>query len=112
MIVKIAGMPYTVIGVHGSKAVSHEVSGNNLYGEISYLNSSIRIDVDNTIERTNQTFWHEVIHGMIEGYRIRELMDKQGNHLEHPIDQLATGIFNVLNDNFQIKVITHEDILK
>jgi hypothetical protein len=45
----------------------------------------------------NQTFWHEVMHVITERLQVRELIDNDGLHLEIPIDQIALGIFSVLN---------------
>jgi len=39
---------------------------------------------------------HECLHGIVEHYKVRELVGEGGGHLEAPIDQLATGICEVL----------------
>jgi hypothetical protein len=76
--------------------VSHSQSGQQLYGEVSYAQGSIRIDESKSIEQVNQALWHEILHTIVEGLNIRELMDDNRNHHEIPIDQLALGINSVL----------------
>lgn len=44
----------------------------------------------------NQTFWHEVMHVIVERISIRELMNDDRTHNETAIDQLALGVFTVL----------------
>ena len=98
MKIKVCGLPFDVSFVNGGHAVSHNNERNHLYGEVSYDNESIRIDGTKSLEMQNQTFWHEVLHVIVERLNIRELKDEDGVHLEAPIDQIALGIFSVLND--------------
>ncbi len=97
MQIKVCGAPFEVSFVDGANAVSHTSKRHYLYGETSFDNESIRIDKTISLEMINQTFWHEVMHVIAERLKIRELMNEEGDHLEFPIDQIATGIFTVLN---------------
>jgi predicted metal-dependent peptidase len=96
MKIKVCGLPFEVTGVDGGHLVSHNKERTDLYGEVSYVEESIRIDNSKSIEMMNQTFWHEVIHVIVERLNIRELRDADNNHNEMAIDQLALGVFSVL----------------
>ena len=96
-VVKIGGVPYTVTFVEDWRRVDHsEEETGFLRGQISYKKNSIRIDGDQTPEGQSRTLMHELIHGVVEHYKIRELMGDEGGHLENPIDQLAVGVCEVL----------------
>jgi predicted metal-dependent peptidase len=97
MQIKVCGLPFDVNFVEGGHAVSHNKERIHLYGEVSYENESIRIDNTKSLQMMNQTFWHEVMHVIVERMSIRELMTQDNCHLEVPIDQIALGIFTVLN---------------
>lgn len=96
MKIRMCGLPYNVQVVDSPLDVSHSQSGQHLYGEVSYGKASIRIDGSKPIEQVNQALWHEILHTVIEGLNIRELMDENRNPHEIPIDQLALGINSVL----------------
>lgn len=98
MRIKICGLPFDISFAQGGHAVSHTDTRSHLYGEVSYDKESIRIDNTKSLEMINQTFWHEVVHVIVERLQVRELMDNDGVHLEKPIDQIALGIFSVLNN--------------
>lgn len=89
MIVKIVGVPYTLSLAEDARAVCHDRSGQDLYGQIDYVRRSIRLWNSGCPE---QTLLHELLHGVIEHMKVRELMDADGRHLEIPIDQLAAGL--------------------
>jgi hypothetical protein len=95
MIVKIGAIPYTVATVTDMREVCHNRSGADLYGQISYAQRSIRILHNGCAEEARQAFLHELLHGITEQFKIRELMDGS-EHLETPIDQLATGLLIAL----------------
>jgi len=97
MKIKVCGLPFDVSFANGGHAVSHTNERGHLYGEVSYDKESIRIDNTKSLEMMNRTFWHEVMHVIVERLQVRELMDEDNNHLEKPIDQIALGIFSVLN---------------
>jgi predicted metal-dependent peptidase len=96
MKIKVCGLPFEVTGVEGGHLVSHNKERTDLYGEVSYTNESIHIDNTKSIEMMNQTFWHEVMHVIVERLNIRELMTEAREHNEIAIDQLALGVFTVL----------------
>lgn len=97
MKIKVCGLPFDVSFVNGGHAVSHNNERNHLYGEVSYDQESIRIDGTKSLEMQNQTFWHEVLHVIVERLQVRELMNEDSVHNEHAIDQIALGIFSTLN---------------
>lgn len=105
MKIKVCGLPFEVTGVDGGHSVSHTRERSILYGEVSYDQESIHIDNTKSIEMMNQTFWHEVMHVIVERLGVRELMDDDRTHNETAIDQLALGVFTVLQ-SVNCEVIT------
>lgn len=90
MKVNICGIEYTVTAVKDTKDVCHDRSGKELYGQIGYSESSIRLYKTNK-DRMQQVLLHEILHGIVDGMGVRELQES-GSHLEIPIDQLAVGL--------------------
>jgi hypothetical protein len=93
--IQIAGMPFSIEKVDTELDVCHNGSGEKLWGQISYSKHSIRI-LKASPERELRSTLHEVLHGIVNEYRVRELMDDKNDHLEIPIDQLAIGLAEVL----------------
>ena len=93
--IKIGGMPFEIEVVESELEVCHDASGRKLWGQISYTKGSIRV-LKSCPERELRTVLHEVLHGIVNEYRVRELMDDKSEHLEYPIDQLALGLAEVL----------------
>jgi len=93
--IKIAGMMFEVSRVKSTFDVCHLKSGDHLWGQISYEKQSIRILKSNK-EREFRTLLNEILHGIINEYQIRELMDDESRHLEPPIDQLSLGLAEML----------------
>lgn len=93
--VTIGGMHFNIEKFDNDLDVCHSKSGAKLYGQISYEKQSIRI-WNSTPERELRSILHEILHGIINEYRIRELMDDKEQHLEFPIDQLSLGLAEVL----------------
>lgn len=91
----IGGIPFIVEKVNAELDVDHDASGDKLWGQISYSKHSIRV-VKSNPERELRCILHEVLHGIINEYQIRELMDDRCKHLEMPIDQIASGLAGVL----------------
>jgi len=93
--IRIGGMPFEIEKVETELEVCHMGSGQKLWGQISYSKHSIRV-LKACPERELRLLIHEILHGIINEYRVRELMDDKGDHLESPIDQLALGLAEVL----------------
>lgn len=95
--VTIAGIPFRLKFCSTWKDVGHDGMAETLHGEISYLDHSIHVRSDASRELQVHTLLHEIIHGVIEGYKVRELLDEEnGGHYEHAVDQLATGLAEAL----------------
>ena len=92
--ITVCGIPYRIKFVDG---VKDSQDNSILWGQISYRDRIIKIDKNSTPEHKRQTFMHELIHGVIEGMSIRELIDDKGKHSEIPICQLAVGLANALS---------------
>ena len=93
--IQIGGMPFEIEKVEKDLDVCHDGSGHKLWGQISYSRHSIRV-LKACPERELRSTIHEILHGIINEYRVRELIDEKGDHLESPIDQLALGLAEVL----------------
>lgn len=93
--IKIGGLPFEIETVDSELAVCHDASGQKLWGQINYSKHSIRV-LKACPERELRVTLHEILHGIINEYRVRELMDDKGTHIEEPIDQLALGLAEVL----------------
>lgn len=91
----IGGLPFTVETVQTGLEVCHYGSGKNLWGQICYEKQSIHV-LKTCPERELRTTIHEILHGIVNEYRIRELIDEKGGHHEEAIDQLALGMAEVL----------------
>ena len=93
--IQIGGLPFWVETVETRFEVCHDGSGANLWGQINYQKLSIRV-LKSCPERELRTTLHEILHGIVNEYRVRELMDDKGEHREDAIDQLALGLAEVL----------------
>ena len=93
--VRVAGVPYKVSYAQW-KDVDHDGKAERLFGQIQYVDHSIRIANDTPIEKQQLTLLHEVLHAIINEYNIRELQTQEGEHSEHAIDLLSIGIFDFL----------------
>ena len=93
--IQIGGIPFEIETVDTYLQVCHDGSGQKLWGQISYSKHSIRV-LKACPERELRSTIHEVLHGIINEYRVRELIDDKGEHMESPIDQLALGLAEVL----------------
>lgn len=93
--IQIGGLPFEIETVETELEVCHDGSGKKLWGQISYTKLSIRV-LKACRERELRTTIHEVLHGIVNEYRVREMMDDKGEHREEAIDQLALGLAEVL----------------
>lgn len=93
--VKIGGVPFTITVMDRAIDVCHDEGGTDLWGQISYQKQSIRV-LKSCPERELRTTIHEILHGIINEYRVVDLIDDKGEHCESAIDQLALGIAEVL----------------
>jgi hypothetical protein len=94
--VLIGGVPYTIKYVP-SNEVCHKRKQKRLFGQISYTGHNINISNESPKEKQQLTLLHEILHGIIAEYNIKELQSKSGGHSEAAIDQLSLGLFGVLN---------------
>lgn len=102
--VKIGGITYRVT----QKAVV--VPESRVIGHILYQERRIELQ-DTSPDVFLITLLHEILHGIVFGYAVRELRDENGNHLEDPINQLAAGLAEALGGLIKIprEEIQHED---
>lgn len=94
--VLIGGVPYTIKYVPASE-VCHKRKQKRLFGQISYTGHNINVSNETPKEKQQLTLLHEILHGIIAEYNIKELQNKDGGHSESAIDQLSLGLFGVLN---------------
>ncbi len=94
--VHIGGVPYSIHYVP-SREVCHNRKKKRLFGQISYTGHSINVSNETPKEKQQLVLLHEILHGIIAEYNIKELQNKDGEHAESAIDQLSLGLFGVLN---------------
>lgn len=72
------------------------VSGKECTGEINYRTKVIRIQKSGISEQVKeQTFWHEVVHGIFE-YRT---INPEKNNEESTTEELARGLYGLMKAN-------------
>lgn len=74
-----------------------------LMGQINFQEEKIRISTKYSQNQQNQSFLHELVHGILEKLSLRELNDN-----ETIVDQIATTLYEVILDNPHI--FTMKDI--
>jgi hypothetical protein len=72
------------------------LDAHEMCGVISYENNTIRLNNKRSAQRIEQTFWHEVIHGICYD-RGLEINDD-----ENVVEELAKGFYQFIKDNKQI----------
>lgn len=97
MKIKIGGVPFKVTFLDSRREISHfETEGEPLLGEIVYSRGSIRVATDMPPELIRRVLMHEILHGVIDAYKISALKDANNVHNEDAIDQLAVGLCEAL----------------
>jgi hypothetical protein len=86
-VIKIGARQFKLV-----KKANLEDEGLPLAGQINYHESTLSIDNSVSLDSQYQVLWHEVVHGIVH-----DRLPKGFN--EHTIDQLASGIVQVLRDN-------------
>lgn len=94
--VLICGIPFERRYANDSRLVDQDFNPRRLNGLINYEQHSITILSKNPVEAQRQTLMHEILHGVVDSLAIRELVGENGDHIEAPIKQLATGICEAL----------------
>lgn len=74
--IQIGGVPFEIKRVKSEFDVCHDSSGQKLWGQISYSRQSIRV-LKTCAKRELRLTIHEILHGIINEYKIRELMDEK-----------------------------------
>ena len=94
--IKIGGFMFNV---KESKQIAIEGNG---YGSTHHTTQTIYIDPDSTPQKKEQTFLHEMMHGIWNqvGLNKREYTHKQEEEI---IDALSHGLYQVLKDNKLLK---------
>jgi hypothetical protein len=108
--IKIGCTTYTIEKVDDENKVSHNDSETtlDLLGEISHSKQSIRI-LKTSPERELRSTLHEILHGIIMEYSIRELLDDDEDRNEFPIHQLSMGLAEVLESVENVSIASSVD---
>ena len=97
--IKIGCITYNIEKVDDESKISHDNNNEentlNLFGEISHSKQSIRI-LKASPERELRSLLHEILHGIIMEYAVRELIDDNDDHHEFAINQLSLGLAEIL----------------
>lgn len=90
--VRIVGTDYDVIK---EKRLNN---GDKLcYGRIDHDDDTLKLNPDYGIQQQEQTFLHEVVHGICYHFHMDSLNDD-----EKSVDMLATGFYAFIKDNPEV----------
>lgn len=92
MKVTIGGVSYDIVYEDTRKAIAP----NKPIGQIDYLKNKIQIYKHMTICRKRRSLMHEIVHGIIVGYHLKDLVHADGRHNEAAVDLLAIGIVEAI----------------
>lgn len=92
MKVTIGGVRYDIVYEDTRKAIAP----NKPIGQIDYLKNKIQIYKHMTICRKRRSLMHEIVHGIIVGYHLKDLVHDDGRHNEAAVDLLAIGIVEAI----------------
>lgn len=93
--VKVMGKEYKIKYIPKLEDVNTTGTKDVLFGQISYVNGEIRIFSDFQKFDELQILLHEIIHAINTGLQV--------GIKETQVDQIATGMANVLIDNKMLK---------
>jgi hypothetical protein len=108
--IKIGCTTYDIEKVDDKNKISHNDSEaiSDLLGEISYSKQSIRI-LKTSPERELRSTLHEILHGIVMEYNVRELIDDNDDHDELVIHQLSLGLAEVLESVENVSIASSVD---
>ena len=92
MKVTIGGVRYDIVYEDTRKAIAP----NKPIGQIDYLKNKIQIYKHMTICRKRRSLMHEIVHGIIVGYHLKDLVHDDGRHNEAAVDLIAIGIVEAI----------------
>ena len=92
MKVTIGGVSYDIVYEDTRKAIAP----NKPIGQIDYLKNKIQIYKHMTVCRKRRSLMHEIVHGIIVGYHLKDLVHDDGRHNEAAVDLLAIGIVEAI----------------
>lgn len=94
---KVGGVDWRIVYTPTWHTVSNDPSDSERHDGITEFHEcEIRVAGDIAAARQRRTLMHELIHAVVESYKIRELHDESGGHKEMAVDQLATGLCEAL----------------
>ena len=86
--IKILGIEYKL------EEVEQVNKNQRLFGEIDFVNQTIKIEKDLNEDRKKQVLLHEILHGICEQLGIEEI-----NNNETLIQSISSALYQVLKDN-------------
>lgn len=87
--VRIGGVDYKV----AFKDIIHMDGKTTWSGKISYNDTFIEILNSINHQRQCETFFHEVVHGILDEFGIKD-------HDEYLVDSMAKGLYQLMRDNY------------
>jgi hypothetical protein len=108
--IKIGCSTYDITKVNDKNEISHDDSEvtSDLLGEISYSKQSIKI-LKTSPERELRSTLHEILHGIVMEYNVRELIDDNEDHDELVIHQLSLGLAEVFESVENVSIASNID---
>ena len=99
--VKVAGFDWTVVkNTDVQRDVTRE---GNCYGSTHHTTQKFFIDPDITLQKTEHTFLHELLHAIWFHYGLSKNKALGPDLEEIVIDSLSNGLYQVLKDNNLLK---------
>lgn len=91
---KVGGVDWRIFFTPTWHTVSNDPADTERHDGITdFHECEIRVAGDLPNDRQRRTLLHELVHAVVESYKIRELVDDSGvGHKEAAVDQLATGL--------------------
>lgn len=89
--VRIGGTDFEVVITDQPLIIGNKTGFSGL---ISYTDSLIKIDANNSQQAQEKTFWHEVLHGIADHMQL-----ELGEDEEYIIEAFAKGMYALMKDN-------------
>ena len=89
-------MQINILGIDYEVILTDQISNTQLLaGLIEYQNAKIQLNKDLAPDVLNQTFIHEVLHGIFDGLGLDEI-----NNDEKAVQSIATALYCTFKDYF------------
>ena len=98
--VRVAGVNYTITLGKDSRTLIHDknvMPPGFVWGALHYQSTEIGIFDGPNKDVTRVSAYHEIVHAILEGYHIHQMMDEDDKHIEDSVDLMAVALHEVMN---------------